>query len=287
MRYVVKTDAVVEHVHFRGADPPDLIARKALRVNVSDLSAKGATPVCYTLAAMLPERIDDAWLEKFSAGLAEDQRRYAMHLIGGDSTRSPGPIALSITAIGRIRQGRIVRRSGARVGDRIFVSGTVGDAALGLAVFDGRLTGISREHESALTRRYLLPEPRLTLGLSLPGLASAALDVSDGLVGDLEHIVEASGVGAEVDAAAVPLSAAARDIVDSAPIWLQTIVTGGDDYEILFTAPAERAGAVTEAARSSATPVAEIGRIVDGRGVRVRTRNGGELDLPRTGYRHF
>ncbi len=275
---VVTTDALVADVHFRKQDPPDLIARKALRVNLSDLASMGAVPLCYTLATILPEACGEAWLTAFVRGLAADQAEFAIALAGGDSVRTPGPATLSVTAMGAVETGRALRRSGARPGDRVYVSGTIGDGALGLAVLAGRLAD---DAAGTLAGRYLLPQPRLALGLALVGRASAALDVSDGLVADLGHIAETSGVRIVIESDRVPLSSAARAAVAADPRLMETILTGGDDYELAFTSPETLPDAI------AGVPVVCIGRVEPGAGVAVLDREGRPVTLSSGGYRHF
>jgi thiamine-monophosphate kinase len=275
---VVTTDALVAGVHFRREDPADLIARKALRVNLSDLAAMGAEPICYTLAAILPDRIDEAWLAAFARGLAADQAEFGIALAGGDSVRTPGPTTFSVTALGEVEAGRALRRSGARPGDCVYVSGTIGDGALGLAVLEGR---VADDAAGTLAGRYLLPRPRLGLGRALGGTATAALDVSDGLVADLGHIASASGVRIVIEAERVPLSPAARAALAADPRLLASVLAGGDDYELAFTAPADLPMAV------AGVPVTAIGRVEAGSGVAVLDREGGQVTLPASGYRHF
>jgi thiamine-monophosphate kinase len=238
---VATVDMLVAGVHFFADDPPGSIAKKALRVNLSDLAAKGATPAGFLLALSLPGDWTNDWLEAFAAGIAEDARAYAAPLIGGDTTATPGPLTISITALGRAP--RFVPRTGARPGDALYVSGTIGDAALGLALrrdaaLSARLSPQARAH---LLERYLLPRPRLDLSPWLRAKASAAMDVSDGLVGDLGKLCRASGVGAVVEAPLVPLSESSRAAIALAPGLFETALTGGDDYEILFTAARETA----------------------------------------------
>lgn len=275
---VVTTDALVADVHFRSQDPPDLIARKALRVNLSDLAAMGAVPICYTLATILPDACGEEWLAAFVRGLAADQAEFKIALAGGDSVRTPGPATLSITAIGAVETGRALRRSGARPGDRVYVSGTIGDGALGLAVLAG---GLADDDFGTLAGRYLLPQPRLGLGRALIGRASAALDVSDGLVADLGHVAETSGVRIVIEAERVPLSPAARAARAADPRLMETILTGGDDYELAFTS----LEALPEAI--AGVSIACIGRVEAGTGVAVLDREGRQVTLSAGGYQHF
>lgn len=285
-QYVLKTDAIVEAIHFFADDPPADVARKLLRVNLSDLAAKGATPVGYLLTMALPKSRGDRWLAAFSRGLAADQRKYRIGLFGGDSDATRGPMVLSLATIGRVAHGRAILRSGARPGDVVYVSGTLGDAALGLAAIKGQLPRIGVAARRYLIRRYRLPEPRLGLGRRLTGIARAAADISDGLVADLGHVCKASGVGAIVETARLPLSPAARSVVARSPRMIRAALIHGDDYELVFTAPPNAAGRVAAAARVAGVRVTAVGHIVAGRGVRVLGAKGRPLHLSRTGYRH-
>jgi len=277
---VVTKDALVEGVHHLPDDPPDLVARKLLRVNLSDLAAMGAEPIGYLLALALPVRCDEAWAEAFARGLAADQERFGIGLLGGDTVSTPDRPVLSLTALGRVPAGRALLRRGARPGDGIWVSGTLGDAAIGLRILRG--LAVPDEEAAPFVDRYRLPRPRLALGKALRGLAHAAIDISDGLVADLGHICSASGVGAVVEAERLPVHPLARGI----PGWRDCALTGGDDYELLFTAAAARQTAIEALAAELDLPLTCIGRIVEGAGVRVVDANGRELDLARTGWRH-
>ncbi len=283
-RLVLKTDAIVVGVHTLPGDPPDLVARKALRVNLSDLAGKGARPLGYMLALVLPADTKEAWLARFAAGLGADQKAFGVPLLGGDLTRTPGPPTISITAIGEAQAGRPLLRGGARHGDLVFVSGTIGDAALGLLALTGRLEGLARPHVKFLAGRYRLPEPRLALGRAVARFASAAMDVSDGLVADLGHICEASGCGAEIDLAAVPASPAAQQAGER---YTLARLTGGDDYELLFTAPLSAEAGLRAAARRTGVPVTRIGRIVARPGVRVLSPEGRAVPIRGGGWQHF
>jgi thiamine-monophosphate kinase len=286
-RLVVTTDAMVAGVHYLENDPPDLVARKLLRVNLSDLAAMGARPCHYLLTTALPAALGEDWLAAFAAGLAVDQREYAVDLIGGDSVATSGPAVLSLTAIGEIAAGTEIRRSGARPGDLVWLSGSVGDAALGLAVLRGAHADLDAEHRAALVARYRLPEPRVALGPRLCGIAHAMLDVSDGLVADLGHICETSGVAAIIEAASLPLSPAARAVVAFEPGLLPQLAAGGDDYELLFTAPAGMTAAIIELSSALVLPITCIGRIETGAGVRILDAAGQEIALAAGGWRHF
>lgn len=285
-QYVLKADAIVEGVHFFADDPAADVARKLLRVNLSDLAAKGATPVGYLLTMALPKLRNDRWLASFSRGLAADGRKYRIGLFGGDTVATRGPTVLSLAAIGRITRGRAILRAGARPGDVVYVSGTLGDAALGLAAIKGRLPRMSHAARRHLERRYRLPEPRLGLGRRLTGIARAAADISDGLVADLGHVCTASSVGAIIEAVRLPLSTAARSVIAGSPQRIRAALAHGDDYEIVFTAPSGAAGRVAAAARAAGVCVTAVGHIVAGRGVRVLDAKGRRLRLSRAGYRH-
>lgn len=284
---VATTDMVVAGVHFRPDDPAGAVARKALRVNLSDLAAMGARARFYLMTIAIPDALEIGWLRGFAAGLAADQAEFGVVLVGGDTTATPGPLTVSITALGEVPAGAALTRGGAQAGDLVFVSGTIGDAALGLACLDGRIADAAAADAAALADRFLLPRPRLALGEGLRGLAHAAADVSDGLVADLGHVCAASALGAEIEAARVPLSPAVRRLAAAEPGRLVEALTGGDDYELVFTAPPAAREAVAALARSLDLPLGEIGRMVEGAGVVVRDAKGAELAVGRAGYRHF
>ncbi|MBT5108862.1 MAG: thiamine-phosphate kinase [Rhodospirillaceae bacterium] len=284
--FAVTTDTIVEGVHFVGDEPPAQIAAKMLRVNLSDIAAMGARAVAYTLNVALRPDVNDDWLDGFCAGLRADQDKFGVHLMGGDSVATHGPVVLTVTAFGEAPCGRALRRNGATPGDLIFVSGTIGDAALGLRAVQGHLLGLDDASATALAARYRLPEPRMALGTALVGVANAAADVSDGLVADLGHIVDASGVGAVVNWDCVPISTAARAaaaFVDDLP---SAILTGGDDYELVFTASLDAAKAFPAMARRLDIPLSEIGVVTAGEGVRVVGADGLAVPLGKTGYVH-
>lgn len=283
---VATVDAMVAGVHFLPDDPPELIARKLVRVNLSDLAAKGARPFAVMLSASFPRTAEPGWLRAFAAGLAEDLGYYGIALIGGDTTSTPGPLTLSLTAFGRVAAGRAVLRSGARAGDDLWVSGFIGDAALGLLVLRGDIQ-VDGQTAAVLADRYRLPRPRVELGLHLPGLASAGMDVSDGLVQDLGHLCNAAGLGAEVESGALPLSPAARAVLGAQQSLLATVATGGDDYELLFTAPASAATSIEALGIGLGLPLTRLGRMVDGQGVAVRDAAGNLHAFAQGGWRHF
>jgi len=276
---VISADAMVQGVHFLPDDPPETIGRKLLRANLSDLAAMGAEPLGYLLTVSVPKDTPDAWFAGFAAGLAQDQAQFGITLLGGDTTSTPGPISLSATVLGHVAPGAALTRAGACPGDGIFVTGTIGDGALGLRALRGELA----DADGFLSNRYRLPQPRL--GLSLSGIASAAMDISDGLLQDLAHLCRASAVGAEVQASAVPLSAAVRA---AGPAWLPLCLTGGDDYELLVAAPSSlEAELMAEAARTQ-VPMTRIGRFVeDASRFDVLDASGEAMVIPAVGWSHF
>lgn len=284
--FVVTTDTIVAGVHYIGDEPPSLVAAKLLRVNLSDLAAMGARPRAYTLNIALPKSIDDTWLEAFAAGLGADQEAFGITLIGGDSVSTPGPAVFTLTAFGEVDQGMAVRRAGARAGDLIFVSGTIGDGAVGLRVLQKQIEGLNASDSAFLIDRYRSPQPRSALGCRLPRLAHAAADVSDGLVADLGNIALASGVQATIRAMKVPLSGAVRYAVDSLPALLETVLTGGDDYELVFCAAESDGPAIEALSREIGLPITEIGKIEAGDGVRVLDDDGVSIILSRPGFSH-
>ena len=276
---VLTADAMVGGVHFLPDDPADMIGRKLLRVNLSDLAAKGATPLCYLMTVSTPRDTPDAWYAAFAAGLALDQAEFGITLLGGDTTSTPGPISLSLTIIGHVAPGQAVHRFGARAGDDIYVTGSIGDGALGLAVALGKLA----DPTGWLLGRYRLPRPRV--GLAIAGIATASMDVSDGLVQDLGHICRASELGATLEAASVPLSDAARG---AGPDWLETCLTGGDDYEVLLAVPPDRADAMRRSAEAIGTTATRIGAFHFGPPqVMVRGPGGETLTPKKGGWSHF
>jgi thiamine-monophosphate kinase len=286
---VLTTDALVAGVHFRQDDPPDLVARKMLRVNLSDLAGKGAKPVGYLMTTAFDASVDEAWLAAFVRGLAEDQATFQIGLMGGDTVATPGPISLSLTALGILPVGTAPRRGDAKAGDRILVSGTLGDAAFGLRLLQGTSWPLSDPVRQYLIGRYRLPEPRLALGQALrqSGSVHAMMDVSDGLVADLGHICAASGLGARVRAQAAPVSSAGASILAFAPDLLSLVLAHGDDYELLLTAPEAEVDRLVGLAGQVGVDLVEIGEMSPGSGVAVLDRDGHALDLGRGGFRHF
>jgi thiamine-monophosphate kinase len=287
---VLTTDGVIAGVHFFPDDPPEKIGRKALRMNLSDLAAKGAKPVGFLLSVALPAATEEAWIAAFAEGLGKDIRHYGCPLLGGDTDHTPGPLSVSIAAFGSVPQGKMVRRAGAKAGDAVVVTGTIGDAALGVRLRrDAGLAGqwgLPDVMCAHLLQRYFLPEPRNALAEAVLNHASAAMDVSDGLAGDLAKLCRASGVAVDIDAARVPLSDTARAAVARDPALLETALSGGDDYEIVLTLAPEKLAPFLAAAQTAGVAVTEIGRVAAGQGARF-THGGKAVVFARASYSHF
>jgi thiamine-monophosphate kinase len=288
---VLKTDAIVGGIHFFNDDPPGAVAQKALRVNLSDLAAKGAQPLGFLLSIALPASADETWLAAFSAGLAADVEHYGCPLLGGDTVRSPDVVMISVAVIGAVPQGSMAKRSGAQPGDRVLVTGTIGDAALGLrlrkdqeAATRWQLSDDLRQH---LAQRYLIPEPRTSLADAVRAHASAGLDVSDGLVGDLTKLCRASGVSAEIDVACVPLSPAAHAALAADSTLVEPILTGGDDYEVLVAVSPAKLEVFRHAAATAGVAVTEVGTVVPGKGAPRFLQHGQPLIFARRSFSHF
>jgi len=290
MDLVLTMDAIAAGVHFFPDDPPADIGWKALAVNVSDLAAKGAQPYAYLMSLAFPGPPSREWMAPFAAGLGEAQRTFGLSLIGGDTDHRPGPLSITITALGVVPHAKMVARCTPGVGDQVLVSGTLGDSALGLMLrADAAKWSLSDDHRACLNARYLRPQPRLALAPLLREYASAAMDISDGLWKDLSRMVEPKRIGARIYPARLPLSDAARAVVEQDPAALGAILTGGDDYEVLTTMPPESAAAFTAAAAAVGVAITDIGVIggahqvyfLDGQDQEIH------LTLNRPGYDHF
>jgi thiamine-monophosphate kinase len=270
---IVSTDTIIEGTDFFAFDPAGTIAQKALRVNLSDLAAKGAEPAGYLLNLSLPHSVHEEWLAAFASGLARDQKEFGLSLLGGDTGATEGPLSIAVTAFGFVPTGKLVRRSGARAGDAVYVTGTIGDSGGGLAIFKREKHTLSDADRDTLTIRYRVPQPPVSFAAPLRAIAHASVDVSDGLIADLGHIASASGVRIVVEAERVPLSAPLN------ALWgeqtLLRAVTAGDDYQIAFTAPPGLSG-----------PFTGIGRVEAGEGISLM-RAGQAVTVLKTGYRHF
>jgi thiamine-monophosphate kinase len=274
---VLTVDQMLEGVHFLSGDPPDLIARKLLRRNLSDLAAMAATPFGYLLTTALPPGTGEAWLAVFSEGLRQDQEEFGIKLFGGDSSSAMSQISLTATLIGHVAPGAALRRNGAKAGDEIWVTGTIGDAALGLKARRGALVDAT----GFLTRRSMLPSPRV--GLALSGIVNAAIDVSDGLLQDVEHICKASGVAASIAADMVPVSPEAAAFGNE---MLEARLTDGDDYELVLAVPPGNRQALRDACGN--VPVTLIGAFLNGEPrVAVHNSTGQAISFSKQGWRHF
>jgi thiamine-monophosphate kinase len=285
---VLTADALVAGVHFFADDPPGGIARKALRVNLSDLAAKGARPLGFLLTLALPGDWREDWLAAFADGLGADASAYRCPLIGGDTVATPGPLTLTVTAIGSVPEGRMARRTGVKPGDRLYVTGTIGDAAIGLRVRQGRGPDIPQADKAFLIERYLTPEPRLKLIGAMAAHANGGMDVSDGFVGDLTKMLDASGVSARVEIFRLPLSQAARAAIAADPGLFEVAATGGDDYELLASATPASAPAFEAEAATAGVPLTLIGEAVEGRRPPSFIGRGGDpVVFARGAYSHF
>jgi thiamine-monophosphate kinase len=288
---IATCDTLIEGVHFLANDPPDSIGYKALSVNLSDLAAKGARGHAYLLSLAVPRETPHAWFEGFSSGLRELQEATGITLVGGDTTASPGPLTITVTALGLVAHGHAVLRHGAKTGDRLYVSGTIGDAYLGLRLLKdpalARSWDLLEEDSAFLINRYRRPKPRTELVIPVRNFAQGAIDVSDGLVGDVEKLARASHAGGLIEAGSVPLSPPAQKALQREPRLLATLLTAGDDYEIVAAVPDSSAAAFEAEAQAKGVPVTMIGRIGGPSGdVRVLA-DGKPLELGRKGFAHF
>ncbi len=288
---VVTTDALVEGVHFLPDDPADTIAQKALRVNLSDLAAKGADPAGFVLTLAL-RKVDQTWLAAFARGLGADATFFGCPLLGGDTVSTPGPLVISITAFGRVAPGKMVHRSGAKPGDQVVVTGTVGDAALGLDIQKGGRAAVALAGDAVsrdmLVGRYRVPQPRNVLAPAIRAHARAAMDVSDGLAGDLAKLCAASGVSAVIEVKSIPLSNAAAKVLAAGAVGMAELISGGDDYEVLCAVPQDEFEDFAGMAQAADVAVHPIGTIIAGESVpKWLDAEGQELALARTSYSHF
>jgi len=284
---IITKDAIAEGVHFLPNTSPELIAKKLLRTNLSDIAAMGGVPKYYLIAAMLTGAIDEKWIGRFSKSLGEEQKIFGIHLIGGDTIKHSGPLSFSLTMIGEVKKGAALKRSGAKPGDGIYVSGTIGDGALGLKILRGEIKA-GKAAEKYLAGRYHIPQPRMDLGLRLAGIASACMDISDGLIADLGHICTVSKVSAIIEKEKIPLSPAVKTILKAAPKFWDSIFSGGDDYELLFTVPPEKEKNLRMLAGKSGIGITKIGNITKkiSEKVAILEKNRA-FQLKNTGYSHF
>ena len=285
--HVVTKDALATGVHMRSEDSPANMARKTLRVNLSDLAAMGAKPVGFFMALCLGADTDEAFLEAFVSGLAEDIAEFSFPLMGGDIIKTAAPFTVTITAVGAAPADSVLRRTGAQPGDSLWVSGTIGDGALGLMAAKGDLPDLSADSQTALIRRYQVPQPRLALGQALQGLATACIDISDGLVADVTHLCEASNLGCRIEVRDLPLSSAARHAVVENPDLIQTILNGGDDYELAWSVSPELENTLPSVASAGDIAITQVGRFTVDEGVNVADETGSILPIALQGYRHL
>jgi thiamine-monophosphate kinase len=286
MDWIITTDQIAEGTDFFSHDPAGSVGQKALRVNLSDLAAKGAVPQFYLLNLTLPVGMTQEWLMAFAAGLARDQQNYGVSLLGGDTSRGEGPLSIAITAFGLVPEGKMLRRAGAKPGQGVYVTGTIGDSGGGLAIFRRENHSLDEAARDYLIGRYRLPQPPVGFGPGLVGLASASVDVSDGLIADLGHLAKASGVKLVIDASAIPRSPALRAFWGDSEAAIIRAATAGDDYQIAFTADAEREEAIMAAAGKAGTMVTRIGTVTAGEGVALM-HQAKAVNVPAPGYRHF
>lgn len=280
---IVTVDTIVGGVHFLPDDPADLIARKLIRVNLSDLAAKGAVPHASLLALSLPSDTSRSWIKSFGDGLSRDLNEFSMPLIGGDTVSTSGPVTASLTTFGLVHGANVPQRGKGRVGDDLWVSGTIGDAYLGLMVARGETLGLSERDQFFLKGRYHLPQPRLPIGTALLPYMRASMDVSDGLIQDLGHLCRESGCGAVLHAERIPYSVAVQNYLSSYPAMAAKVVNGGDDYEILFSADSS----VRDLIAGMGLPLSRIGSLDDHDGIRLVDRDGHPVSVDQCGWRHF
>ena len=286
---ILTKDAMVEGVHFPKGHYGGDTAEKLLRVNLSDLAAKGARPLGYLLSIVWPDNIDPLHFQGFAAGLSDVQKAYDFELLGGDTTRSTGPMVVSATLIGEVPKGTMVTRSGAQIGDDIWVSGSLGDAYLGLQNVLGTALDPAPSAEAIwhFEEAYYRPEPRLLLRKALRSHATACADISDGMLADAGHIAKASGRRFDIELETLPLSPFAQDWAQNDTERLTALITAGDDYELVFTAPASMRKALSVQGDKIGCPLTRVGTVRDGLGVRLRGTSGQEIKVTKTGFKHF
>ena len=285
---VATMDAICAGVHYIGDEDAGLIAQKLLRVNLSDLAAMGAVPLTYLLSVQLPKNTQAQWLQSFADGLHRDQIQFGIYLAGGDTSSTLGPASFSVTALGHVGTGKALRRSSAKAGDIIYVTGTLGDSAMGLGLLQKRITiSLPSDQETWLKDRYFLPQPRLSFGQGLVDTAHAAMDISDGVLQDLGHICTASNVGATIHRNKLPLSNAASALIRAdARLW-DDVLSGGDDYELLFTVPPQYQRQIESLSKATGIAATAIGVITEDKVLNVEDENGQLLSIPRKGFAHF
>ena len=285
---VVAKDTIVEGVHFLENTKSELIAKKLMRVNLSDMAAMGAVPKYYLLSLCLPKNTKEGWIRNFSNGLKSDQKEFGVTLLGGDTVSHDGKLILTITMIGEVKSGKAIRRNGAKVGDDIYVSGTVGDAAFGLKCLESRIENReSSKLNNKMVDKYLLPQPRISLGQGLSNIANSAIDISDGLLADLEHICDCSGVGALINRCEIPISEGVKQHIDKQDKLWDLVLAGGDDYELVFTANKKNRLKIRKIADKTGIMVTRVGEITRKKGLVVLNDDGESIKIKHTGYKHI
>ena len=287
MQIILTTDAISQGIHFIGDEPPSEIAQKLMRVNLSDIAAKGGVPIGYLLDIMLPRELTDEWFENFASGLARDQKEFGLSLLGGDTISTSGTPSFSMTMIGEVPNGKALLRSGAKAGDAIVVSGNLGEGAAGLLASCKKLSAISDIDAAYLISRYRLPQPRLAAGRAMQNIANASMDISDGLMQDLGHMCKASGVGATVHVETIPITASIRKLWLSGDMTTEDIVAGGDDYELLFALPPAQISNLPKLSKKAGAPLTIIGEFTDAHSDVRLQRDGNLVSLTKQGYSHF
>ncbi|MFL2770459.1 MAG: thiamine-phosphate kinase [Rhodospirillaceae bacterium] len=285
--HVVTKDALAVGVHMLADDPPGDIARKALRVNLSDLAAMGAIPSGFFMALCLGQDTNEKFIRGFVRGLAKDSIRFEIPLLGGDVVRHSGPFLVTITAVGTATEVELLRRSGAQIGDGLWVSGSIGDSALGLLAATDKLQIVSDQYRSDLIQRYRVPKPRIALGQALAGVANACIDISDGLIADVGHLCSESGLMCHLNADNIPLSSQVRSVISFEPSLLSTIMNGGDDYELAFAVSGGHEDTLKRIAKSLDVQITKIGLFCEGKGVEVVGENCASIAIARNGYQHL
>lgn len=284
---VLTTDTIISGVHFLQDAGPEDIAARLLAVNISDLAAMGASPIGYLLAISLTRKQDCNWLDRFAKELNKAQQDYGLSLYGGDTVLTSGPLTLTLTAFGSVPKGKSLKRSGAKAGDLIYVSGTIGDAYLGLSLLSKDLTVLNNKHRDYLIHRFKRPEPRYELSQNLLEIATSAIDVSDGLIAELGHICKASNVGGQIFAPNIPLSIAASSIINDNYLLFNEMISGGDDYELLFTIPKHYQSNIEGLKNLMGIKLTQIGVITSKKIIKLLDSNKRNIDLKKVGYSHF
>ena len=289
---VITTDTLVAGVHFFGTEDAKIIARKAVRVNLSDLASMGAKPYGYLVSLALPDAMNDPyereqWVKSFTQGLQMEQDEFGWMLLGGDTVKAKGSLTISITALGTVGHKTALHRFNAVSDDLIYVSGTLGDSALGLIVLQGILDVKDKQERDYLIERYHLPRPRVELGMALVGTANSAIDISDGLAGDLAHICKASGLGAQIFDYKLPISVAAGNVLERNSLYKNRLWNGGDDYELLFTVPEIKAAEIEVIGKKLNIPLTRIGSMTHSEKITMFDNQGKEISFKQDGYRHF